>query len=430
MASRGASVSGQSRRVGIAKQIANTVQGLIMKNRKSPLLPAVGVFGLICLCSLGSPIALLAQSPAERGDVAQVGGGTTFVNGQFGGSIFGFDIDRNGTEGVLTEGQLLPNGKILAAVETFDQATGKILKVVQKTENQGDFLTEGVVGTSIGLVEHEEETHGIYVTNRVYEKLSPLDKNKQAGTWKPPLTVKDIILGVSRTQGFATTAVFYFQNGQFTSSVFGSNVGANTFGPIVNLTDQLFGSGYSPVMAYDTVTNEAVIATSTGAVGGPAPQIALANLTTGEVKQFTGIPEPPLGPGSVNGIAVDSEDGIAVSATELNGNITFYDLAKKTGFLVALPNAGQLTSGTDVEFDPVNKLFFVAQQVSGTAPGSSIQVYDTKGNFVESLNGFTFSDASSVIPTYIALNPSNRTGYINSSGPDGTQGNALQSFTY
>jgi hypothetical protein len=401
-----------------------------MKNRKSPLLRAVGVFRLICMCSWASSIALLAQSPVERGDVAQVGGGTTFVNSQFGGSIFGFDIDQNGTEGVLTEGQTLPNGKILAAVETFDQATGKILKVVQKTENNGDFLTEGVVGTSIGLVEHEEETHGIYVTNRVYEKLSPLDKNKQTGKWNPPLTVKDIILSVSRTQGFAATAVFYFQNGQFTSSVFGSNVGANTFGPIVNLTDQLFGANYTPVMAYDTVTNEAVIATSTGAVGGPAPQIALANLTTGEVKQFTGIPESPLGPGSVNGIAVDSEDGIAVTATELNGNITFYDLAKKTGFLVALPNAGQLTSGTDVEFDPVNKLFFVAQQVSGTAPGSSIQVYDTKGNFVESLNGFNFSDASSVVATYIALNPSNRTGYINSSGPDGTQGGTLQSFTY
>jgi WD40 repeat protein len=401
-----------------------------MKNSKSPLLGTVGVFGLVCACSLVSPITASAEPPVERGDVAQVGAGTTFVNSQFGGSIFGFDIDQNGTEGVLTEGQLLPNGKTLAAVETFDQATGKILKVVQKTENNGDFLTEGVVGTSIGLVEHEEVTHGIYVTNRVYEELSPLDKNKRAGTWKPPLTVKDIILGVSRTQGFATTAVFYFQNGQFTSSVFGSNVGANTFGPIVNLTDQLFGSGYSPVMAYDTVTNEAVIATSTGAVGGPAPQIALANLTTGDVTQFTGIPEPPLGPGSVNGIAVDSEDGIAVTATELNGNITFYDLAKKTGFLVALPDAGQLTSGTDVEFDPVNKLFFVAQEVSGTAPGSSIQVYDTKGNFVESLNGFNFSDDSSVIGTYIALNPGNRTGYINSAGPQGTQGGTLQSFTY
>jgi hypothetical protein len=132
----------------------------------------------------------------------------------------------------------------------------------------------------------------------------------------------------------------------------------------------------------------------------------------------------------VNGIAVDSEDGIAVTSTELNGNITFYNLATQTGFLVPLPDAGQLTSGTDVEFDPVHKLFFVAQQVSGTGPGSSIQVYDTNGNLVESLNGFNFSDDSSVIPTHIALHPSDRTGYVDGAGPDGTQAGTIQSFTY
>lgn len=386
-----------------------------------------------CVFSLAGATPVWAQSQDGRGAEAreaQIGGGTTFVYSKFGGSIFGFDIDQNGTEGLLSEGQTLPNGKTLAAVETFNQATGKIVKVVKKSANSlDDYVTHGIVGTSIGLVEHQIVPK-LYITKRVYQELNPLDANKITGKWKAPLTAKDIILGVSRDQGSATTAVFYFVNGQFTSSVFGSNVGANTFGPIINLADQVFGFNYSPVMAYDTVTNQAVIASSTGAVGGPAPQIALANLKTGKVKQFTGVAEPPLGPGSVNGIAVDSEDGIAVTATELNGNITFYDLATQTGFLVALPEAGQLTSGTDVEFDPVNKLFFVAQQVSGTASGSSIQVYDTSGNLVESLNGFTFSDASSVIGTYIALNPSNRSGYVNSSGPDGTQGNALQSFTY
>jgi hypothetical protein len=304
------------------------------------------------------------------------------------------------------------------------------VKVVAESDNGfDDYVTHGIVGTSIGVVEHQIVPQ-LYITKRVYEELSPLDDNKFTGKWKSTLTKDDIIIGVSRDQGNPTTAVFAFENGQFTSFVFEANLAAKTVGKKVELKDQLFGFNYAPVMAYDTVTNQAVIATSTGAVGGPAPQIALANLKTGEVTQFTGVPEPPLGPGSVNGIAVDSEDGIAVTATELNGNITFYDLATQTGFLVALPDAGQVTSGTDVEFDPVNKLFFVAQQVSGTASGSSIQVYDTKGNFVESLNGFNFSDASSVIGTYIALNPSNRSGFVNSAGPDGTQGNALQSFTY
>jgi hypothetical protein len=389
------------------------------------VIAAWGVFSLA-----GTNMVRAQVADGRRGDTREIGGGSIFVTSEFGGSIFGFDIDQNGTEGVFSEGQTLPNGNTLAAVETFNQATGKIVKVVKKSDNSlDDFVTHGIVGTSIGLVEHQIVPQ-LYITKRVYEELNPLDDNKFTGKWKTPLTKDDIIIGVSRNQGFPTTAVFAFENGQFTSFVFAANLAAKTVGPIVNLSDQIFGFNYSPVMAYDTVTNQAVIASSTGAVGGPAPQIALANLTTGEVTEFTGVWEPPYGPGSVNGIAVDSEDGIAVTATELEGNITFYDLSKQTGFLVALPDPGQVTSGTDVEFDPVHKLFFVAQQVSGTASGSSIQVYDTKGNFVESLNGFNFSDTSSVIGTYIALNPSNRSGFVNSAGPQGTQGDALQSFTY
>jgi hypothetical protein len=389
------------------------------------VIAAWGVFSLA-----GTNMVRAQVADGRRGDTREIGGGSIFVTSEFGGSIFGFDIDQNGTEGVFSEGQTLPNGNTLAAVETFNQATGKIVKVVKKSDNSlDDFVTHGIVGTSIGLVEHQIVPQ-LYITKRVYEELNPLDDNKFTGKWKTPLTKDDIIIGVSRNQGFPTTAVFAFENGQFTSFVFAANLAAKTVGPIVNLSDQIFGFNYSPVMAYDTVTNQAVIASSTGAVGGPAPQIALANLTTGDVTEFTGVWEPPYGPGSVNGIAVDSEDGIAVTATELEGNITFYDLSKQTGFLVALPDPGQVTSGTDVEFDPVHKLFFVAQQVSGTASGSSIQVYDTKGNFVESLNGFNFSDTSSVIGTYIALNPSNRSGFVNSAGPQGTQGDALQSFTY
>ncbi|MGH9643358.1 MAG: hypothetical protein ACRD3Q_13160, partial [Terriglobales bacterium] len=81
----------------------------------------------------------------------------------------------------------------------------------------------------------------------------------------------------------------------------------------------------------------------------------------------------------------------------------------------------------DVEYDQVNKLFFIAQEVSSTGPGSSIQVYDTKGNLVESLNGFNFSNSFNVIGTHIALNSSNRSGYVD--GPDSGV-TEIQSFTY
>jgi hypothetical protein len=389
---------------------------------------AYAVYTLIAACTLLISVAAFAQASDETTKPA-IGPGSVIVHSQFGGQIFGFDIDQNGTEGVLSEAQDLNNGKVLSAVETFDQATGKILKVVSKLETEDDFLTLGIANGSVGLVEHEE-VKGIYVDKRVYEELNPLSKNKFTGLWKPPLASNDIILGVSRDQSTSTMAVLAFENGGNDSTfVFGSDVATNTFGPVITLTDPTFFFSNGPVVAYDSKTNQAVIAASTGAVGGPPPVIALANLTTGKVTEFTGLPgAPPLREGFINGLAIDAEDGIAVTTTEVDFSVEFYDLKTETGFAVTLPGAtNQLQSGSDVEYDPVNKLFFVAQSVSSTGSGSSIQVYDTKGNLVESLNGFNFSNAFNVVFTHIALNPSNRSGYVD--GPDSGV-TEIQSFTY
>jgi len=393
-----------------------------MKRNNVRLSWEVGAVALMCLVSLCRPVAATAQS--------SVGAGSTIVHSRFGGQIFGFDIDQNGTEGVLSESQDISGGKVLAAVETFDQTTGKILSVVSKIASKDDFLTLGIVGTSVGLVEREH-VQNIYVVKRVYEELNPLPENKFTRTWTPPLTAEDIIIGVSRNQGVPTSAVLFFKNdgNNFSSFVFGSNIGANTFEPPITLTDPVFSFSNGPQIAFDNVTNQAVVASSDGTVGGPPPKFALADVTTGTVDEFTGIPgPPPYRQGFINGLAVDSADGIAVTTTELDFRVEFYDLNAQTGFAVVLPGAtGQIQSGSDVEFDPVNKLFFVAQSVSSTAPGSSIQVYDTKGNLMESLNGFNFSNASNVVATHIALNPSNRSGYVD--GPDSGV-TEIQSFKY
>ena len=132
----------------------------------------VGAAALMCLFWLGRPVLGAAQVAGERAR-APIGAGTTIVHSKFGGQIFGFDVDQNGTEGVLSEDKLLANGNVLAAVETFDQKTGKILKVVSETENQDNFLTLGIEGTSVGLVEQEIVT-GLYVTDRIYDVMDPL----------------------------------------------------------------------------------------------------------------------------------------------------------------------------------------------------------------------------------------------------------------
>ena len=160
-----------------------------------------GAVALMCLGWLGRPIASAAQSP--------VGAGSTIVHSKFGGQIFGFDIDQNGTEGVLSESQDIGGGKVLAAVETFDQTTGKILSVVSKIASKDDFLTLGIVGTSVGLVEREH-VQNIYVVKRIYEELNPLAANKFTRTWTPPLTAEDIIIGVkSETRECRPRACFF-----------------------------------------------------------------------------------------------------------------------------------------------------------------------------------------------------------------------------
>lgn len=397
-----------------------------LKSRLSYKFGAVALMGLFFL---GRPGRGAAQTAGE-GTRAPIGAGTTIVHSKFGGQIFGFDIDQNGAEGVLSDDKLLANGNVLAAIETFDQKSGKILKVVSETENQDNFLTLGIEGTSVGLVEQEIVT-GLYVTDRVYDVLDPLGSNKITGTWTPPLTSNDIILGISRDQASTTSAVLYFNNdgNDFSSSVFGTNVGANTFQPVVNLVNQIFGSNEAPQIAYDSVTDQAVVASSNGEVGGPPPVFALVDLTTGVMNTFNGIPgPPPFRQGSINGLAVDSEDGIACTTTEVDFRVEFYNLKTETGFAVVLPGAtGQIQSGSDVEYDPVHKLFFVAQSVSSTGAGSSIQVYNTKGKLVESLNGFNFSNTFNVVGTHIALKPSTRSGYVD--GPDAGV-TEIQSFTY
>jgi hypothetical protein len=371
-------------------------------------------------------LIVLLFSASALGQALGPGAGNVLVHSKFGGQIFGFDIDQNGTEGVLSESQTLANGNVLAAVETFDQKTGKILKVVIKTEKQDDFITMGVIGTSVGLIEREHEVSFEHV-KRTFHILNPLTSNQFTGVWTPPIGSQHIIMpaGVSRSQGVADVAVFAYDNsGKFVPYVFSSNVAANTFGPVVKITDSNNFASVPPPIAFDSKTNQVVVGGGNGCFGC-RPVIGVADLVTGTFTEFGG-----FGFGFVNGVAIDSADGIACTTTEDDASVEFYNLKKKTGFTVVLPNSGeqQFFSGQDVEFDPIHKLFLIAQENSSSASsGSTIYVYDTKGNLKKTLNGFVFNNTFNVVAMHIALNPSQRSGFVD--GPD-LGVTELQSFTY
>jgi len=400
------------------------------RNRSTTSQPCV------IACSLFFYLALLVLcSAAAFGQTNEfhpnlpAGPTGVLVHSQFGGQIFGFDIDQNGTEGLLAEAKMLNNGNILAAVETFDQATGKILDVVQfpqPSNTQDDFITMGVVGSSVGLFEHEIVSHE-FVSRRTFGTLNPLSLNKVNGVWTPPIGTQHIIMpgGVSRSQGVPNVAVFAYDNsGNFIPYVFSSNVANNTFGPVVDITDSTNFGSVPPPIGYDSVTNQAILGGGTGEFDR-RPIIGVVDLTAGTFSEFEGI-----GFGFVNGIAVDAADGIFCTDTEDDAAVEFYNLSTQTGFTVTLPGSGgqQQFSGADVEFDSVHKLFLVAQPTSSSAPsGSTIYVYDIHGNLQETINGFSFSNTFNVVAMYIGLNPSLRSGYVN--GPDSGV-TELQAFTY
>jgi hypothetical protein len=380
---------------------------------------------IMAVTFLGFTLSTLSiGQTSESGANPGTGAGKIVVNSKFGGQIFGWDIDQNGTEGVLSEALVQSNGNFLAAIETFDQTTGKILRVVSQTDDQDDFITEGVVGSSVGLVEHEHEI-SLFNVQRTFEVINPLNGNKITGKWTPPIGTQHLIKEVSRTQGSPTAAIFAYDNsGNFIPYVFSTNVAANTFGPIIHIQDSLNFASVPPPIAYNPLTKHAILGGGDGCFGC-LPVMGVADLAEGTFTEFTGI-----GFGFVNGIAIDSSDNIACTTTEDDASVEFYDLGTETGFTVVLPNSeeNQVFSGADVEYDATHKLFFVAQPVSSQTPtGSTIYVYDINGVLQETLNGFNFSNSFNVVPMHIGLHPSTRTGFAD--GPSASV-NEIQSFTY
>jgi hypothetical protein len=369
-----------------------------------------------------SSFALRAQAGERSAPPPPVGPGSVVVHTALGGFILGYDIDATGDEGILSEARTNADGTYDVAVETFSQKTGKILKIVKKQLNStNDYSTLGIFGSAVALTVYEK-SKDIFVDKRIYELTDPVDAHTFTGQWTPPFnsSADHIISGAAYSQGFDTAVFMGFindaQDGH--TYLFSSNVGANTFGPLIQVTNDDFDWSQSPVLAVNETKNQAVLGGGLGCFGC-LTFLNQVDLVTGE-ENVT----PAPGRGFVNGIAVDSGKQIASSTTEDDFSVEFYDLVKGTSIIEVLPGAtSQINSGGAVANDPIHHLFLVGQEFSSTAPsGSSIHVYDVKGNLVESLNGFSLPAS----PAYMALNPSKRTGFVIVT-PNLT---SLQSFTY
>ena len=100
--------------------------------------------------------------------------------------------------------------------------------------------------------------------------VNPLSSNRITGSWTPPIGSQHIIRPnwVSRNQGVPNVAVFAYDNsGQFIPYVFSSNVASNTFGPVIHITDSGNFGSVPPALAYDSVTNKALLGGGVGCFG-------------------------------------------------------------------------------------------------------------------------------------------------------------------
>jgi len=397
-----------------------------MRNANKRKVPTAfimaSLFALSCFVVLTAAGAPAAMQGDEFQANPAAGSGSVIVTPKFGGQILGYDIDRNGTEGLLSEYVALSDGESLVATETFSQKTGAILKVVAKENNtKDDYDTVGIFGNvGLDLYQHAGQNH--------YLTVNPLDGGKFTGKWTPPIKKNYQLWTTSVSQGTPNVAAYQSSFDTGLTYVFSSNIADNTFGrqislkPIINV-DEFF----HPQIALDNKTNQAVLADS---LGCPEPDcvssIALVDLATGKIGKFS----DNLGVGTVNGLAVDSEKGIACTTTLSDGGVEFYDLAKKTGFEVQIANfdGTSLDAGLDVEFDPIHHVFLISQWSSNGGnvndPQPQVYVYDEEGNVKETIP----VQRLPISPVTIALNPAKRIGFLLVIVDE--QGLELQSFTY
>jgi len=379
---------------------------------------ACAAAALLAACGGGATAPPLAQSSAAARTGAHthsVGLGSLLTSK--GGQIFGFDIDRNGNDAALATA---------SNVETFDQDSGTILKAFPTSPPSGTtYGFNAILTGDVGLVTRYVEPKGSIFAKRFYNLMNPI-KGKFTGKWTPPL--KDIqveFAGPNQATGMSAIFAIELQN-QDVPDLFASNVAKNKFGKVFHLDPNQFSLSNEPEVAQDTATNQAVIASSPdgGAVGGVAPVNTLVNLTTGKLTQFNGLNNGYYHAGYVTGLAVDSTTGIAATATELNAQVEFYNLANETATFAQLPctsDTSQLNSGSGIANDPVNGLFLVTETYNACGGGSALIVYDEKGNFIETITGFKFAIGE---PPPV-INPSKRMGWA--FGPGFNQ---LQQFFY
>jgi hypothetical protein len=318
------------------------------------------------------------------------------VQPKLAGTILGFDVDQHGTDGVLAN---YSGRSFRISLETFDQTTGKITKMVgEGPGTKTDYVVLGILAHDVGLVYHNN-----------YRLMNPVTGEKLNGTWNPPSEFEPTQVAENQNTPESVMLGYDLGSASQPTELVASDVVRGT-SRVIPLNQDVFGTGAIPVIAQDSATNQAVIAAQDGS-RYTHPTIGIIDLKSGRTTTFTA-----LGYGDVDGIGVDTKTGVACTTTGIDAGVEFYNLKTQTGFEVQIPQSGgsELRSGAGLAVDSVHSLCIVAQPVSGEGTqASAMWVVDEKGNFLEEIEGFNFW-----FGVWPSINPEKRIGYIANPRPE------------
>jgi hypothetical protein len=293
------------------------------------------------------------------------------------------------------------------------------------------YSMDGIFAGDVALITHYIVPKGTIYAKRKYEVVNPVTGNAFTGSWTSPLKDIDVQM-VGHDQASNNSLLYAIElKKQDVPDLIVTDIAANTVSKVIHLDPNKFSLSSIPQLGQYTATNKAYIAYSPdgGAVGGFPPVNALINLSNGNVDSFNGYNNGPFHAGYVTGATVDPNTGVAITATELNAQVEFYDLKKKRAIgytqLPCTGNSDQLYSASGIAVDPINKLFVVTETYNACGGGSdsALIVYDEAGKMVETITGFKLFIGEPAP----ALNPSKRMGWV-FGGPNGWS--QLQQFFY
>jgi hypothetical protein len=324
---------------------------------------------------------------------------------------------------------------VINAIETFDESTGRITKVVQKKQRVNanvEPVVDAIAGSDVGIVDVERLEINPFERNDYFDLINPVTGEKITGRSKPRQVLGIVPNFITDNQGSSSQIMMVLypdKHGDDEVGLYTYDTVRNAWGKRLAFRRQfLFQSGFPNYAAVDATTNEAVVGYLGRSRYNPheSATFYIMDAATGKhLRSFYGV-----GYGFPNGMAIDPTTGVMCTTTTGDMDVEFYTLATGKGKAVQIPrynNAGALTNGAAVAADPVNHLFLVAQRNStfSQSGGSTVIVYDERGKLVEYINGFNFLNLYTPVVPHLAVNPSNRTGYVN--GPNLNQ---LQEFTY